>query len=232
VDVTQIEGEDRRDGSERDWAQAPLLIVLCIFAVRCGWDFPMAPGSSRSYLVFLDSVGVAIAALGLAYRTRGARAVLAKLGSIACVLAILSAALHPVIRQAQQSAEETTCLTSLKSLSLSMLFYSSDFDDRLPRSDDWRTVTLPYGEFGDRGMRCPNSEAPYTYAMNKAASGSLTTGGRETDSLVMIFDADSESVDLAGGKELAVARHAGRTGMSSVDCVVHFGLSSSFRWQP
>lgn len=51
---------------------------------------------------------------------------------IIAIIAILSAILVPVLLNAQEDAEQTTCLSNLKQLGKGMRLYADEWDDRLP----------------------------------------------------------------------------------------------------
>lgn len=51
---------------------------------------------------------------------------------VIAIIAILAAILFPVFAQAREAARKTSCLSNLKQLSLSMMMYSQDYDERFP----------------------------------------------------------------------------------------------------
>lgn len=51
---------------------------------------------------------------------------------VIAIIALLAAILFPVFSTARERARQSTCMSNLKQLSLGVLQYSSDFDDRLP----------------------------------------------------------------------------------------------------
>jgi prepilin-type N-terminal cleavage/methylation domain-containing protein len=72
---------------------------------------------------------------------------------VIAIIAILAAILFPVFAQAKAAAKQTQALSNTKQLGLSMLIYSSDFDDwRTPRSAgsgeygqlEWKQLIIPY----------------------------------------------------------------------------------------
>jgi prepilin-type N-terminal cleavage/methylation domain-containing protein/prepilin-type processing-associated H-X9-DG protein len=66
-------------------------------------------------------------------RTRSAFTLIELLVVIA-IIAILAAILFPVFAQARESARMTSCLSNMKQLSLGMLMYVQDYDEKFPGS--------------------------------------------------------------------------------------------------
>jgi prepilin-type N-terminal cleavage/methylation domain-containing protein len=54
---------------------------------------------------------------------------------VIAIIAILAAILFPVFARAREKARQTSCLSNVKQLSLGMLMYTQDYDERLPRCD-------------------------------------------------------------------------------------------------
>jgi len=71
---------------------------------------------------------------------------------VIAIIAILAAILFPVFARAREKARQTSCLSNVKQLSLGMLMYTQDYDERLPRCDCnsyhqgtcWAICTQPY----------------------------------------------------------------------------------------
>jgi prepilin-type N-terminal cleavage/methylation domain-containing protein/prepilin-type processing-associated H-X9-DG protein len=51
---------------------------------------------------------------------------------VIAIIAILAAILFPVFAKAKEKAKSASCLSNMKQLSLAVLMYQSDYDDRLP----------------------------------------------------------------------------------------------------
>ena len=49
---------------------------------------------------------------------------------VSAIIAILSAILFPVFARAREKARQTSCLSNVKQLALSMLMYVQDYDER------------------------------------------------------------------------------------------------------
>ena len=54
---------------------------------------------------------------------------------VIAIIAILAAILFPVFAKAREKARQTSCLSNLKQLSLGLLQYAQDYDERLPRNN-------------------------------------------------------------------------------------------------
>lgn len=71
---------------------------------------------------------------------------------VIAIIAILAAILFPVFISAQQKAKQTTCQSNLRQLSMAHLQYVSEWDETMPRYQDWdaagdtsRIVRYPCG---------------------------------------------------------------------------------------
>lgn len=54
---------------------------------------------------------------------------------VIAIIAILAAILFPVFAKAREKARQSSCLSNLKQLSLGLLQYAQDYDERLPRNN-------------------------------------------------------------------------------------------------
>jgi prepilin-type N-terminal cleavage/methylation domain-containing protein len=89
------------------------------------------------------------------------------------VLALLAAILFPVFARAREKARQSSCLSTMKQLSLATMAYAQDWDDTLPLSPykavrrfdqpnarpNFLGVVLPYLK-RDRLFVCPSSLDP------------------------------------------------------------------------
>src|SRR5215216_4432933 len=53
---------------------------------------------------------------------------------VIAIIAILAAILFPVFARARENARRTSCLSNLKQLSLGIMQYTQDYDERLPQA--------------------------------------------------------------------------------------------------
>ncbi|MBC7805878.1 MAG: DUF1559 domain-containing protein [Akkermansiaceae bacterium] len=77
---------------------------------------------------------------------------------VIAIIAILAAILFPVFAQAREKARQTSCLSNVKQISLSLIQYTQDYDETYPmkqydgpgisweqsRANNWRALTYPY----------------------------------------------------------------------------------------
>ncbi len=88
---------------------------------------------------------------------------------VIAIIAILAAILFPVFARAREKARQTSCLSNVKQLGLSMAMYAQDYDESLPRgahsadSDwgdandmSWRVMVVPYVK-NVQVFQCPSA---------------------------------------------------------------------------
>jgi prepilin-type N-terminal cleavage/methylation domain-containing protein len=66
---------------------------------------------------------------------------------VIAIIAILAAILFPVFAQAREAARASSCLSNVKQLSLGMMMYVQDYDERFP---NWNWTFNCYG--GNNGL--------------------------------------------------------------------------------
>jgi prepilin-type processing-associated H-X9-DG protein len=86
--------------------------------------------------------------------------------------AILAAILFPVFAKAREKARQASCAANLKQISIQMLGYSQDYDDKFPPADHWMDSLEPYrSDSGETVYHCPairgQSTETYGYAYNR-----------------------------------------------------------------
>ena len=113
------------------------------------------------------------------------------------------------------------CLSNLKRLSLGVLMYAQDYDDRLCPSVSWADAVsskLSPSERRDQPFKCPSVESPYGYGMNAALGGVSESKIDAAAETVMLFDAAALRRSFAGGPhDVAKARHSGAANIAFVD---------------
>ncbi|MDX1934517.1 MAG: DUF1559 domain-containing protein [Capsulimonadales bacterium] len=60
---------------------------------------------------------------------------------VIAIIAILAAILFPVFAQAREKARQTSCLSNMKQVGISILMYAADYDDRFPFTFGYRAST-------------------------------------------------------------------------------------------
>ncbi len=106
-------------------------------------------------------------------RCRTAGFTLIELLVVIAIIAILAAILFPVFARAREKARQTSCLSNMKQLGLSLIMYSQDYDSIFPMwgyggsdADDtvadgaytWDTVLMPYMK-NEQILTCPSNDA-------------------------------------------------------------------------
>lgn len=123
----------------------------------------------------------------------GISACLILLMVFAAVAGILAAIIIPTFVRAREKAKQASCLSNLKQLSLGLLMYSQDYDERFPRAprlpdmkkvggplvdaqhppdfaayyapDSWRLMIFPYIK-NSAIFICPQTKSAYSYQFN------------------------------------------------------------------
>ena len=98
---------------------------------------------------------------------------------VIAIIAILAAILFPVFARAREKARQTSCLSNLKQLSLALLMYCQDYDERYPRMYSysagrtelrwWEDVIQPYVKNWQLTI-CPSSTV-FTYSYRRPPEG-------------------------------------------------------------
>ena len=98
---------------------------------------------------------------------------------VIAIIAILAAILFPVFAQAREKARQTSCLSNIKQLGLSVMMYTQDYDEILPhhRFDDanflatasdrpnWAKAVYPYQK-NDKIFVCPSASLAPNITLN------------------------------------------------------------------
>lgn len=108
-----------------------------------------------------------------------------------------------------------SCLSNIKQISLSLLLYTADYDDKLPPFDNWNDFA---GE--RRALFCPSAEnrdLP-SYALNSKLGGVSLNDIKTPDKFELLFDS-VPGKNRVGGLELLPSkpRHKGGDDIGYVD---------------
>lgn len=106
----------------------------------------------------------------------------------------LAAILYPVFAQAREAARTTSCLSNVKQMSLGLLMYCQDYDERMPRGSDWMDVIGPYIK-NETLYHCPTvgrqDSSSYGYAYNSALALKNLGDIAQPESTTLIFDSSN-----------------------------------------
>lgn len=83
---------------------------------------------------------------------------------VIAIIAILAAILFPVFAKAREKARQTSCLSNVKQITLSLMQYLQDYDERLPdhcgqqTANCWAVSIFPYAK-NSQVFECPSSNS-------------------------------------------------------------------------
>lgn len=66
---------------------------------------------------------------------------------VIAIIAILAAILFPVFARAREKARQTSCLSNVKQLGLTLMMYIQDYDEMFPAAYDYSTTTPTLSRF-------------------------------------------------------------------------------------
>lgn len=128
---------------------------------------------------------------------------------VIAIIALLAAILFPVFSTAREKARESTCMSNLKQLSLGILQYCGDFDERLPYAimEDGGVGTVA----GNSGYRWYWEDAIYPYVKSSGVySCPDTSPGAGAGLGIWPYQPISRS--LPGGRHTGGGPYGGYTG--------------------
>ncbi len=172
----------------------------------------------RSYLLFL-----LVAILLPIFWKRLNRAGLGRTRLLMIVesLCIFTGLLGFVAGQAKQASAihgGFTCQSHMKALGRAIVEYTQDWDETFPPAVNWSTLTSKYVSGGgfnvsaEEAPHCPEATSPYGYAFNSALGGVAIKNLKSPKETVLLFEADSTSLNAVGGKDqlTKTLRHYGK----------------------
>lgn len=143
------------------------------------------------------------------------------------VLGLATMIVHPeiVMAQAQSAAKATSCLSNLKQISLAMLLYMNDHDDKFPKSLVGIEGVLNIYTKNGKIWRCPEDTGTGpSYTFNPAIAGKSATIIAEPALTVLVYE---------GSKGQLAFRHKGRAAVAFCDGHVKMFTpenAKSLRW--
>jgi prepilin-type processing-associated H-X9-DG protein len=116
--------------------------------------------------------------------------------------------LAPLIKQARERAQESSCVSNMKQLCLAALMYAQDNDENLP-NEGWAQQLVDYTKNADI-LRCPAAgDLKVAYALNEALIGKPLAQIADPAKTVLFFESDQGPEVPFGGLDAlaAKARH-------------------------
>lgn len=107
-------------------------------------------------------------------------------------------AADPSLKQTMDKAQDMTCMSNLKQISLGILMYAQDHNEHFPDADKWVDEVTPYVK-NDAIFHDPQ-DAPdhqWSYAFNKALSGKTLAQVAAPAETVMLFDSTTGTKNAA-----------------------------------
>lgn len=103
---------------------------------------------------------------------------------VIAIISILAAILFPVFARARENARRTNCLSNVKQISLGLMQYTQDNDERLPKYDGgaspfYHEMIMPYVK-NSQVFRCPNAPKPVSLAFTSIYYPTYGFNGRES----------------------------------------------------
>jgi len=140
--------------------------------------------------VFLILGAATALAIALVRRRGAVPRLLLRLNALFWILGVLGAVMAVLgeIACAGLKAEEVQCRSALKELSMGLLIYADDWDQRLPPAGRWFDVVRGRAGEGTLPRPCPAYAGTYAYAMNRFAAGFLLAEAQDPAATVFLMD--------------------------------------------
>ncbi|MBC8066038.1 MAG: hypothetical protein H7Y17_14495 [Chlorobia bacterium] len=199
-------------GFKGDVAAGGKLIFFALIGVSCLFGFGsllLLSGQARSSVSWVPVVGLLVVGSG-------------------------SAVLAPVFAGARAAATKSVCILNSKKLGTAMFIYMVDWDERFPPTEKWQELIQPFTAVENRNLRCPISDLPFSYAMNRALSRVHLGKLEDPAKTILLFEAWSNNPNKSGGKGSFVATHGQFGSAYFADGIAKMVIptDSSIRWKP
>ena len=141
----------------------------------------------------------------------------------------------PAIFRTKHLAQRMACGTNMRSLSMAMLMYAENHDDKFPTSSKWCDLLIQHAGANRQMFRCPSDpEGPCSYAMNENVA-ELGPSSSQSD-LVLLFETHPGWNQVGGREILTTENHRGEgCNVVFVDSHVEFVKTQELnrlRWKP
>jgi prepilin-type N-terminal cleavage/methylation domain-containing protein/prepilin-type processing-associated H-X9-DG protein len=138
---------------------------------------------------------------------------------VIAIIAIIAAILFPVFAQGHNKSKAITCLSNTKQISLGILMYLQDYDEKMPHRDQYQELVYPYLK-NDCVYRCPKikgSPENQGYALESRLIGKELYKIKNIGKTPMLWDSwNLEKNAIDSGISFA-ARHNGFGNIAFVD---------------
>ncbi len=121
-------------------------------------------------------------------------------------IALMMGILMPALARTRQIAYRMVCGTNLRSLSMAMLLYTSEYDGKYPTAEKWCDLLIEQdAALASKSFRCKGaSEGPCNYAMNKNVEN---LGRNAPADMVLLFEATPGWNQVGGPEILTTNNH-------------------------
>jgi hypothetical protein len=111
-------------------------------------------------------------------------------GCVIMIVCVLAAVLYPVFAVSHTSSHQSSCLSNVKQVTLALMMYAQDYDDRMPRWK-WMDSTYSYAKNWEI-YACQvvkrDDESGYGYAFERSLVGRHTTEVKKPAEQPLVFE--------------------------------------------
>ncbi len=134
------------------------------------------------------------------------------------IIAILVAILFPVFAQGPKT-KGSRCLSNMKQISLSILMYSQDYDEKMPHKNQYQELIFPYLK-NNQAYRCSSvtgSSENQGYALESRLIGKNPYEIKDFEKRPMLWDSLNLEKNATDSGISFVGRHRGYGNIAFVD---------------
>ena len=144
------------------------------------------------------------------------------------LVSLLMAILMPALARTRHVARRTVCGANMRSLTLAMLIYANDKDDKFPSPSNWCDLLVEHANVDKKTFRCPGAtEGPCNYAINKNV---VELGTSAQPDMVLLFETHPGWNQSGGPEILNTENHNGEgCNVAFVDGYVEFVKSQHLK---
>ncbi len=206
-----------------------LLIVLA-FGILVRWN--SQNGVYTFFVVLAIAFGFAIGSLFL--NTESVRAGATSEALVPFFLVLGMCFLFAPIFSSRGPNTKDLCLSRVKQLTTALMIYAADYDDCMPAVHNWRDATGPLIKAEDQYLKCLDSKAPYSHAMNDAMSMVNLMKVKRPEKTILLFESSSQVPNAIGNQESFIRRHneRGTVGFADGSARMIRNDPGEVRWTP